>query len=511
MGCPVAFHRYATLVSNILAVHFGQAVRLKSGSCISTHHIMQFLVASGMLTPLIIATALFMENMDATVISTSLPAIAQDLLVDPVALKLALTSYLVSLAVFIPVSGWMADRFGARRIFRSAILVFMVGSVLCGFSGSLESFVLARFVQGIGGAMMVPVGRLVILRTTRKDELVRALSYLTIPALLGPVIGPPLGGFITTYFHWRWIFFINIPIGFLGMLLAGRYIENLRDENVPSLDKTGFVLTGVGLSLLMLGLATEGKHMLSTTLSLGVSVLGAMMLLGYLLHYRRVKEPLLDLSLLRLPTFHASVLGGFLIRMGIGATPFLLPLMLQLGFGYSPFESGLLTCSTAVGAIFMKTIVSRVLERFGFKSVLSWNAVFVALSMAAYGLFRPDTPHWMMLLVFVLGGFLRSLQFTSLNAIAFADIGQVRMSHATSLSSVAQQLAAGFGVTFAAMSLQVIAGVQGHIVLQSSDFAWSFVVMGGLTLLSVFFFWRLDRNAGASLAMRGEEGKVQEN
>ncbi|NWK76735.1 DHA2 family efflux MFS transporter permease subunit [Aquitalea sp. LB_tupeE] len=462
-----------------------------------------------MLTPLIIATALFMENMDATVISTSLPAIAQDLQVDPVALKLALTSYLVSLAVFIPVSGWMADRFGAQRIFRSAILVFMVGSVLCGFSGSLESFVLARFVQGMGGAMMVPVGRLVILRTTRKDELVRALSYLTIPALLGPVIGPPLGGFITTYFHWRWIFFINIPIGLLGMVLAGRYIENLRDENVPALDKTGFFLTGVGLSMLMLGLATEGKHMLSANLSLTVSMAGAVMLLAYLLHYRRVDEPLLDLSLLRLPTFHASVWGGFLIRMGIGATPFLLPLMLQLGFGYTPFESGLLTCSTAIGAIFMKTIVSRVLERFGFKQVLTWNAVLVAISMAVYGLFRPETPHWVMLLVFVLGGFLRSLQFTSLNAIAFADVAQARMSHATSLSSVAQQLAAGFGVTFAAIILQTTAGLQGHETLQGSDFAWSFLAMGVLTLLSVAFFWSLDRNAGAALAARGDDSKKQ--
>ncbi|WP_255496542.1 DHA2 family efflux MFS transporter permease subunit [Aquitalea sp. LB_tupeE] len=470
---------------------------------------MQFLLASGMLTPLIIATALFMENMDATVISTSLPAIAQDLQVDPVALKLALTSYLVSLAVFIPVSGWMADRFGAQRIFRSAILVFMVGSVLCGFSGSLESFVLARFVQGMGGAMMVPVGRLVILRTTRKDELVRALSYLTIPALLGPVIGPPLGGFITTYFHWRWIFFINIPIGLLGMVLAGRYIENLRDENVPALDKTGFFLTGVGLSMLMLGLATEGKHMLSANLSLTVSMAGAVMLLAYLLHYRRVDEPLLDLSLLRLPTFHASVWGGFLIRMGIGATPFLLPLMLQLGFGYTPFESGLLTCSTAIGAIFMKTIVSRVLERFGFKQVLTWNAVLVAISMAVYGLFRPETPHWVMLLVFVLGGFLRSLQFTSLNAIAFADVAQARMSHATSLSSVAQQLAAGFGVTFAAIILQTTAGLQGHETLQGSDFAWSFLAMGVLTLLSVAFFWSLDRNAGAALAARGDDSKKQ--
>lgn len=470
---------------------------------------MQFLVASGMLTPLIIATALFMENMDATVISTSLPAIARDLLVDPVALKLALTSYLVSLAVFIPISGWMADRFGARRIFSSAIIVFMLGSMLCGFTTSLEGFVLARFIQGMGGAMMVPVGRLVILRTTRKDELVKALSYLTIPALLGPVMGPPLGGFITTYFHWRWIFFINVPIGLLGIVLAGRFIQNLQQEQLPPLDKLGFVLTGVGLSILMLGLATEGKHMLSLPLSLGLALLGAVLLLAYHWHYRRVSDPLLDLSLLRIPTFHASVLGGFLIRMGIGATPFLLPLMLQLGFGYSPFESGMLTCATAVGAIFMKTIVARVLERFGFKKVLTWNTVLVALSMAAYGLFRADTPHALMLLVFVSGGFLRSLQFTSLNAIAFADVEQARMSHATSLSSVAQQLAAGFGVTAAALALQCVAGLQGHQQLAVSDFSWSFLLMGLLTLVSVLFFLPLDAKSGAELALpaSAEEGR----
>ena len=461
---------------------------------------MQLKFAAGMLTPLIIATALFMENMDATVISTSLPAIARDLLVDPISLKLALTSYLVSLAVFIPISGWMADRYGARRVFRSAIAVFMLGSVLCGFSRSLEGFVLARFIQGMGGAMMVPVGRLVILRTTRKEELVRALSYLTIPALLGPVIGPPLGGFISTYFHWRWIFFINIPIGILGIGLAGRFIENLKEEHLPPLDKLGFVFTGVGLSLLMLGLATEGKHMLSMELSLLVTVLGAALLLAYLWHYRRVADPLLDLSLLRLPTFHASVIGGFLFRVGIGATPFLLPLMLQLGFAYSPFESGMLTCSTAIGAIFMKTIVARVLERFGFKKVLTWNTVLVALSLAAYGLFRSDTPHILMLLVFILGGCLRSLQFTSLNAIAFADVEQSRMSHATSLSSVAQQLAAGFGVTVAALALQGVSSWQQHVVLQSSDFAWSFVVMGVLTLASVLLFIPLDGKSGAELA-----------
>ncbi|VEB44660.1 High-copy suppressor of rspA [Chromobacterium violaceum] len=235
---------------------------------------MQLKIAPGMLTPLIVATALFMENMDATVISTSLPVIAQDLGVDPISLKLALTSYLVSLAVFIPISGWMADRFGARRIFRSAILVFMLGSLLCAATGSLHGFVLARFLQGIGGAMMVPVGRLVILRTIDKADLVRALSYLTVPALLGPVIGPPLGGFISTYFHWRWIFLINIPIGVLGLALAGRFIANLKEDEVPKLDWWGFLLTGTGLSMLMLGLATEGKHMLSATASIWLSALG---------------------------------------------------------------------------------------------------------------------------------------------------------------------------------------------------------------------------------------------
>ena len=343
-------------------------------------------VASAMLTPLIVATALFMENMDATVISTSLPVIAQDLHVDPISLKLALTSYLVSLAVFIPVSGWMADRFGARRIFRWAIAIFMAGSLFCAFSKSLEGFVLARFLQGMGGAMMVPVGRLVILRTTRKEELVKALSYLTIPALLGPVFGPPLGGFISTYFHWRWIFLINLPIGVLGIALAGRFIADLKSDNVPPLDIPGFLFTGIGLSALMLGLASEGKHMLSADLSIAASVLGIILLLAYLWHYRRVAHPLLDLSLLRLKTFHASVIGGFFFRVGTGATPFLLPLMLQLGLGYSPFESGLLTCSTAIGAIFMKTIVARVLERFGFRRVLIVNSVLAGVSMAVYAL-----------------------------------------------------------------------------------------------------------------------------
>lgn len=461
---------------------------------------MQLKLAAGMVTPLIVATALFMENMDATVIATSLPAIAHDLHVDPIGLKLALTSYLVSLAVFIPISGWMADRFGARRIFRSAIVVFVLGSLLCAASASLSSFVLARFVQGMGGAMMVPVGRLVILRTTDKADLVRALSYLTVPALLGPVIGPPLGGFISTYFHWRWIFLINIPIGVLGWWLARRHIEDLRDEAVPPLDWVGFALTGVGLSLLMLGLASEGKHLVSTGWSLALGGMGMALLLLYLAHYRKAVHPLLDLSLLRLPTFHAGVVGGFMFRVGIGATPFLLPLMLQLGLGFSPFVSGLLTCATAVGAIFMKTIVARILRRFGFRRVLIVNSVLAGLSIAAYALFYEAPSYVWMLAVFILGGCLRSLQFTSLNAISFADVTPASMSHATSLSGVAQQLAAGFGVTVGAFVVQGVATLRGHEQLGVGDFAWAFVVMGVLTMLSGLMFVRLDRRSGEALA-----------
>ncbi|KUM03317.1 MFS transporter [Chromobacterium sp. F49] len=468
---------------------------------------MQLKIAPGMLTPLIVATALFMENMDATVISTSLPVIALELGVDPISLKLALTSYLVSLAVFIPISGWMADRFGARRIFRSAILVFMLGSLLCAVTSSLHGFVMARFLQGIGGAMMVPVGRLVILRTIDKADLVRALSYLTVPALLGPVIGPPLGGFISTYFHWRWIFLINIPIGLLGLALAGRFIANLKEDEVPRLDWWGFLLTGAGLSMLMLGLATEGKHMLSVTASIWLSLLGGALLLIYLWHYRRQQHPLLDLSLLRLPTFNAGVVGGFMFRVGIGTIPFLLPLMLQLGFGFSPFESGLLTCSTAMGAIGMKTIVAKVLQRFGFRRVLVLNSILAGCSVAVYALFQADTPHWVLLMVFVLGGCLRSLQFTSLNAITFADVDKDRLSQATSLSSVAQQLAAGFGVTVGAFALQAASWLQGHQQLTAGDFGHAFLFMGSLTALSSLLFLSLERDAGQQVSAGHEGGE----
>ncbi|MGB6347387.1 MAG: MFS transporter, partial [Methyloceanibacter sp.] len=317
---------------------------------------------------LIVAVALFMETMDSTVIATSLPAIARDLGEDPIALKLALTSYLLSLAVFIPLSGWAADRFGARTVFRAAIVVFTLGSAACGFSHSLWDFVLFRIIQGMGGAMMVPVGRLVILRTVPKSELIAALAWLTIPALMGPVIGPPLGGFITTFASWRWIFWINIPVGILGVILATRYIGDIREDELPPLDFKGFILSGIGLTGLAFGFTTIGQGLFPPEMVAALLVTGVIGCWLYVRHARSIAFPLIDLSLLKIDSFYASVVGGFMFRIGIGATPFLLPLLLQLGFGLTPFQSGLLTFASAVGAIAMKTTAAPILRRFGFKS-----------------------------------------------------------------------------------------------------------------------------------------------
>ena len=452
------------------------------------------------LVPLIVATALFMENTDSTVIATSLPVIAESLNEDPVALKLAVTSYLVSLAIFVPVSGWMADRYGSRTLFRAALAVFMAGSLACAAAGSLGGFVAARFVQGMGGAMMVPVGRLVLLRSIPKNEIVAALAYLTIPAMVGPVVGPPLGGFITTYFDWRWIFFINIPIGLLGIVLSSLYFENIREPERPPLDVAGFVLLGVGLAALMLGLATGGRHLLPIELSVACAVIGTLAIIAYFRHARRTPHPLVRLDLLRIPTFRASVLGGSLFRIGVGAIPFLLPLMLQIGFGLNPLQSGLLTFVSAAGALFMKALAARILRTFGFRAVLTVNAFIAAAFIAASGLFTPGTPHWIIMMVLLVGGCFRSLQFTSLNAIAYADVSSRDMSHATSLTSVAQQLALSIGVALGAAVLEAVSGARGGTELAAGDFWPAFLVVGAISSLSGFIFARLEPSAGAEMS-----------
>jgi EmrB/QacA subfamily drug resistance transporter len=451
---------------------------------------------------LIVAVALFMETMDSTIIATSLPAIAADLAEDPIALKLALTSYLLSLAVFIPVSGWMADRFGARTVFRAAIVVFTLGSAACGFAQGLGDFILFRIIQGMGGAMMVPVGRLVILRSVPKAELISALAWLTVPALMGPVIGPPLGGFISTVFDWRWIFWINIPIGLLGIYLATRFVENFREEEVPPPDVKGFFLSGIGLGGLAFGFTVIGQPLFSAPVVAAMLIAGALALTLYVRYALRVPAPLLDLRLLKIDTFFASVAGGFLFRLGIGAAPFLLPLYFQLGFGMTALQSGLLTFATAVGAIAMKTTAAPIIRRIGFKQILAWNAVLTAAFTAASALFTEVTPAAVILAVLLVGGFFKSLQFTAINSIAYADIEEKDMSKATSFASVAQQLSMSAGVATGALVLEIERmGRETHQVV-ASDFPPAFLIVGALAALSALVFMRLPKHAGSSLSRK---------
>jgi EmrB/QacA subfamily drug resistance transporter len=455
---------------------------------------------------LIVACALFIENMDSTVLSTSLPAIAADLGSDPIALKLALTAYLLSMAVFIPVSGWVADRFGARSTFMTAIVVFLLGSISCAASSSLEAMVASRFLQGMGGAMMVPVGRLVLLRTVPKSELVQALSWLTIPALVGPVVGPPLGGFITTYLHWRWIFLINSPIGLLGIALAYRFIPDLR-EQAPRLDWLGFLLAGCGLALAMFGFSTLGRSLLPVELTWTALVLGLGALAGYVFHANRHPKPLLDLKLFDLATYRAGVAGGSLFRIGIGASPFLLPLMLQLGFGMSPVQSGLLTFVSALGAIFMKTLAARVLKRFGFRRVLVLNALIASAMLCGFGLFRPDMPHGVIMAALLVSGFFRSLQFTSLNAISYAEVDSARMAQASSMAGMFQQLSLSLGVAIGGYLLEIAGVAAGRPATDVHNFYWAFLGVGLVSASSVWLMWRLPRNAGAEMSGRARPGK----
>ena len=450
------------------------------------------------LIPLVVACALFMENMDSTVLATALPAIAVSLGVNPLRLNLAITSYLLSLAVFIPISGWVADKFGARTVFRAAIVVFTAGSVLCAFSASLAGFVGARVLQGMGGAMMVPVGRLVLLRLIPKSQLIQAMAYLTVPALVGPIIGPPLGGFITTYFSWRWIFWINVPIGILGFVLVTIFIEDVREERVPPLDLLGFVVLAFALVGLIFGFETVGRGLVPPTVAFSALGIGAVCTILYVIHARLSAHPVIKLALLRYPTFRASMTGGFLFRIGIGAIPFLLPLMLQIGFGLNPFHSGLLTFAAAVGAMTMKVTAAPILKRFGFRRVLIGNAVLSSAFIAVYGLFQPDTPALLMLAFLLLGGFFRSLQFTSMNILAFADIPREEMSQATSFSSMAQQLSLSVGVGVAALVLHVAVG--GAALPSAGDFLPAFFVVGGIAALSIFAFLRLPRAAGAEVS-----------
>lgn len=454
------------------------------------------------LIPLIVATALFMENMDSTVIATSLPAIAADIGTSPLTLKLAITSYLLSLAVFIPASGWTADRFGARAVFSIAIAVFMVGSIGCALSSSVTHFVIARILQGMGGAMMTPVGRLVLLRSIDKSALVNAMAWVTVPALIGPVVGPPLGGFITTYFSWHWIFLINIPIGLLGIFMALRYIDPIRSEDPERFDLYGLILAGIGLGGIAFGLSVAGLNLLPWTIVAALIGIGSISMTLYVIHARRTASPVLDFTLLRLPTLRASIIGGFLFRLGIGALPFLLPLLMQVGFGLSPFRSGLVTFASAVGAMGMKTLAARIIRTFGFRNIMVINAMVSSVFLAACALFTASTPLLLIMIILVVGGFFRSLQFTAINTVAYAEVEPAQMSRATTLVSVNQQLAISAGVAIGAFSVESTMLVHHVSELGAADFAPAFIVVAIISAVSTWFFYQMPVDAGHQVSGR---------
>lgn len=449
---------------------------------------------------MIVACALFMQNLDSTVIATALPTMARAFGADPVHMNVALTAYLLSLAVFIPASGWMADRFGARNVFRVAIAVFTLASVLCGSAQSLSSLVVFRVLQGLGGAMMLPVGRLLLLRNTPKSDLVAVMAWFTTPSLIGPVVGPPLGGFLTTYFSWRLVFDINIPIGIIGIVLVTLFIEDVREPSDSRFDWVGFAFAGLSLGCLMFGLETVGRGIAPewlTGATLGVGLLAG---LAYALHARRHPAPLLDFTLLRYRTFLVSVIGGTLFRVGVGAIPFLLPMMLQLTFGQSAVQSGLITFASAAGALVMKPVAMAVLRRFGFRDTLLCNGILSALLLALCAGFNPGWPVVAIYAVLLAGGFFRSLQFTAYNALAFDDIPRTRMSAATSLYSTIQQVSLTLGISVGAASLTVAMALRGETAPGLGDFSVAFLVVALVSLLAAPTSLGMSRNAASEMS-----------
>src|SRR5580692_11591250 len=377
---------------------------------------------------------------------------------------------ILALAIFIPASGWTADRFGARNVFRLAIGVFVLGSIGCALSRSLDEFVVARIVQGTGGAMMTPVGRLIIVRSIDKRLLVNAMSLVTIPALVGPICGPPLGGFITTYASWHWIFLINVPIGLVGIIAASRFIPNVHVEHRHPFDFLGFVLSGLGIGGLAFGLSVMGLDFLPVSIVAALLIVGAVSTAAYVVHARRTPAPILDLSLLKLPTFRASIVGGFLFRLGVGALPFLLPLLLQIGFHLTPFQSGLITFTSALGSMFMKAAVAGVLKRLGYRNVLLYNSLISSVFLAACATFVPGMPFWSMIAILLSGGFFRSLQFTSINTIAYAEIEPPLLSRATALTAATQQLSLSTGVAVGALVVEITLRLRHETTMSAVDF-----------------------------------------
>lgn len=454
---------------------------------------------------LLVAGAFFMEFIDGTVIATALPDMAKSFGVQAVDLNIGISAYLITLAVLIPASGWIADRFGARKIFTLALAIFTLASVLCGLSTTLESFLAMRILQGVGGALMVPVGRLAVLRTTPKHQLITAIATLTWPALVAPIIGPPLGGFITSYANWRWIFFINVPLGLLAIALALRFIPTIRDDDRRPFDLPGFIATAISMVSLVYAMELLGAQHPEGVLTIALLALGVGTFAFSLRHFRRADYPMIRLDAMQVPTFRVTMYGGSLFRASISAVPFLLPLMFQVGFGMNAFQAGSLVLAVFVGNLTIKPATTPLIRWLGFKKLLLINGALNVLALLACALLTPTTPAWLVLLVLYLGGVFRSIQFTGISTLAFADVPSAQMSYANTLFSTATQLAVGLGISLGAIGIRIGANVSewlGINAIPGISFRLAFVAIALICLIGMVDTLRLAKNAGSAVSVR---------
>jgi EmrB/QacA subfamily drug resistance transporter len=456
------------------------------------------------LLPWLVAVAFFMESLDTTILNTAVPVVSKALGVAPLSMKSVLASYTLSLAVFIPVSGWMADRFGTRRVFASAIGLFTLGSFLCGISSDIHLLVACRVLQGCGGAMMVPVGRLTLVRTFAKSELIRAMSFVAIPGLIGPMLGPIAGGLIVAYLHWRFIFFVNLPIGLIGLVLVYLYLPDYREKAVKPLDIVGLILFGSGVALLSYVLEVFGDHSLRPAEILGLLALSILLIVGYGIHATRTAYPLLQLALFRIRTFSAAVSGSYFTRLGIGGVPFLLPLLYQVGLGYTPIQSGLLIMPQAMAAMSTKFLMPRILDRVGYRMVLISNTVVLGLLLMLFATVGPGTPLWLIVTQAFAYGAFTSLQYTSMNTLVYADIPPDKTSNASSIASTLQQMSISFGVAAAGLTtaLFIPDRVRSNPVQMIHGLHLAFLVLGGFTVLSTVVFSRLKAGDGGAVSQQ---------
>ena len=452
---------------------------------------------------LLVAGAFFMEFLDGTVIATALPDMARDFGVTAVELNIGISAYLITLAVLIPASGWIADRFGARAIFTLALAIFTLASVFCGLSTEVHIFVAMRILQGVGGALMVPVGRLAVLRTTPKHQLIKAIATLTWPALVAPIIGPPLGGFITRYASWHWIFFINVPLGLAAIILSLRIIPDIRETERRSFDLSGFITTSVAMVSLVTAMERLGDRQPQIWPTLALAALGFGCLLYSIRHFRRAAAPMVRLDALQVPPFRVTMYGGSLFRASISAVPFLLPLLFQVGFGMDPFHSGLLVLAVFVGNLTIKPATTPLIRWLGFRRLLLINGALNVCSLLACALLTPQTPVWAIMLILYLGGVFRSIQFTGVSTLAFADVPAAQMSDANTLFSTASQLAVGLGITLGAIGIRLGEQVGDwlHLTeLPGISFRLSFVFIALICLVGMIDSLHLAKTAGSSVS-----------